>query len=85
MNLAFGETLVAFLIVLGLAVFMHELGHFRGQAWAFACSVAFGFPPKLFTLFERNGTQYNVCALPIGGCVKLAGMEPGMRPRRLQQ
>ncbi|NLC57414.1 MAG: RIP metalloprotease RseP [Armatimonadetes bacterium] len=79
MNLAFGETLVAFLIVLGLAVFMHELGHFLA-AKAVGVRVlefAFGFPPKLFTLFERNGTQYNVCALPIGGYVKLAGMEPG--------
>jgi regulator of sigma E protease len=60
-------------------VLLHELGHFLA-AKAFGVRVlefAFGFPPKLFTLFKRNGTEYNVCALPIGGYVKLAGMEPG--------
>lgn len=81
MGSAFGQTIVAFLIVLGLAVFMHELGHFLA---AKACGVrvlefAFGMGPKLVTLFERRGTQYNICALPIGGYVKLAGMEPGER------
>lgn len=79
MNPSFGETAIGFILVLGLAVLLHELGHFLA-AKAFGVRVlefAFGFPPKLFTLFERNGTQYNVCALPIGGYVKLAGMEPG--------
>lgn len=73
------QTLVAFAIVLGLAVLLHEAGHFAA-AKAMGVRVlefAFGFPPKLFTLFRRNGTEYNICALPIGGYVKLAGMEPG--------
>ncbi|NLB94626.1 MAG: RIP metalloprotease RseP [Armatimonadetes bacterium] len=79
MSLAGLETLLAFIIVLGLAVLVHELGHFLA-AKAFGVRVlefAFGFPPKLFTLFRRNGTEYNVCALPIGGYVRLAGTEPG--------
>jgi len=79
MNWSGLETVFAFAIVLGLAVFMHEMGHFLA-AKALGVRVlefAFGFPPKLVTLFERNGTQYNICALPIGGYVKLAGMEPG--------
>ncbi|HOQ30108.1 MAG TPA: site-2 protease family protein, partial [Armatimonadota bacterium] len=78
MSLAGLETLLAFIIVLGLAVLVHELGHFLA-AKAFGVRVlefAFGFPPKLFTLFRRNGTEYNVCALPIGGYVRLAGTEP---------
>ncbi|HEX3000504.1 MAG TPA: RIP metalloprotease RseP [Armatimonadota bacterium] len=79
MNLGGLETILAFIIVLGLAVLLHEFGHFAA-AKAMGVRVlefAFGFPPKLFTLFERNGTQYSVCALPIGGYVKLAGQEPG--------
>ncbi|MBI3947855.1 MAG: site-2 protease family protein [Armatimonadetes bacterium] len=78
MNFTFLETLVAFLIVLGLAVFVHELGHFL-VAKAVGVRVlefAFGFPPKIATLFVRNGTEYKICALPLGGYVKLAGMDP---------
>lgn len=82
MNATFLQTLVAFLIVLGLAVFVHELGHFlvAKAAGVRVLEFAVGFPPKVLTLFVRNGTEYNLCAFPIGGYVKLAGMDPHEEP-----
>src|SRR5947207_2810493 len=64
------------IIVFGLVVFIHELGHFLV---AKACGVpidafSIGFGPKLFG-FKRGGTEYVVSALPLGGYVKMAGEE----------
>ncbi len=73
------QTVLAFLIVLGLAVFLHEAGHFLA-AKAFGIRVlefAFGFPPKRLASIRRNETDYSIYALPLGGFVRLAGMEPG--------
>lgn len=38
---------------------------------------AFGFGPRLVRLFKRGDTEYTIHAAPLGGFVKLAGMEPG--------
>ncbi len=68
---------VAFLIVLGILVFIHELGHFLA---ARLCGVgiqvfSLGFGPKLFK--KRLGmTEYCICAVPLGGYVKMVGDEP---------
>ncbi|NLK09089.1 MAG: RIP metalloprotease RseP [Firmicutes bacterium] len=71
MNLLF-----AFIIVLGPTVFFHELGHFL-IAKAVGVKVhefALGFGP---VLFKRRGkeTAYSIRWLPLGGFVKLAGMD----------
>jgi regulator of sigma E protease len=67
-------TLLAFLFVLGVLVFVHELGHFLVARWHGVRVVTFslGFGPKLVK-FERGGTEYCVSAIPLGGYVKLAG------------
>jgi regulator of sigma E protease len=72
------------ILVFGLVVFIHELGHFLV---ARACGVpvdrfSIGFGPKLFG-FQRGRTEYVVSALPLGGYVKMAGEEmpePGATP-----
>ena len=67
-------TILAFLFVLGVLIFVHELGHFL-VARAYGVRVlrfSLGFDPKLFG-FERNGTLYSVGIIPLGGFVKLAG------------
>lgn len=73
------ETTIALIFIFTVLVMAHELGHFLA-ARAVGIRVeefAFGFGPKLFTLFKRKDTEYTVHALPIGGFVRLSGMEPG--------
>ncbi|MDX9974206.1 MAG: RIP metalloprotease RseP, partial [FCB group bacterium] len=68
--------IVVFLLVLGLLVFVHELGHFLA---AKACGIycdrfSLGMPPRVWG-FRWGETDYCIGALPIGGYVKMAGQE----------
>lgn len=67
-------TLLSFLFVLGVLVFVHELGHFLVARWYGVRVITFslGFGPKILK-FERGGTEYCVSIIPLGGYVKLAG------------
>lgn len=67
-------TLLAFLFVLGVLVFIHEAGHFLMARWHGVRVITFslGFGPKLLK-WTRGGTEYCVSAVPLGGYVKLAG------------
>src|SRR5262245_4326371 len=67
-------TIVAFLFVLGVLVFVHELGHFLVARWHGVRVLTFslGFGPKFFK-FVRGGTEYCLSIIPLGGYVKLAG------------
>ena len=72
---------LAFLVVLGIVVLVHEYGHF---AAARACGVkvyefAIGFGPQLFS-WKRGETLYAVRALPLGGMCRLAGMDDSDLP-----
>ncbi|HVN92282.1 MAG TPA: RIP metalloprotease RseP [Terracidiphilus sp.] len=65
---------VAFIILIGVMVIVHELGHF---VVAKLCNVhveafSFGFGPRLFG-FKIGETDYKVCLLPLGGFVKMTG------------
>jgi regulator of sigma E protease len=67
-------TVVAFIVLIGIMVVVHEFGHF---AVAKLCRVrveafSFGFGPRLFG-YKYGDTDYKVCALPLGGYVKMAG------------
>lgn len=71
------NTLLSFIIVLGLLIFVHELGHFL-FAKLFGVRVlkfSLGFGPRLFgrTIGE---TEYVVSAFPLGGFVKMFGENP---------
>lgn len=67
-------TLIIFLVILGLLVFVHELGHFvmAKRAGMQVEEFGFGFPPRLFG-FKRNETIYSVNWIPLGGFVKISG------------
>jgi len=75
-------TAVAFIIILGVLVLVHELGHFL-TARLFGIRVeefGLGFPPRLYPgpgrvkrLREQGKTVYSLNALPLGGFVRLAG------------
>ncbi len=68
---------VAFVIVLGVLVFFHELGHFL-VARLFGVGVekfSLGFGPRL--IGKKIGmTDYRISAIPLGGYVKMVGEEP---------
>jgi len=67
--------IVAFLILLGILVLAHELGHFA-TARAFGIAVdefGIGFPPRALTIAERNGVRYTINWLPLGGFVRFGG------------
>lgn len=68
---------LALIFVLGVMIFVHELGHFAtAKFFGIRCEVfALGFGPRLFG-FRRGDTDYRVCALPLGGYVKMAGENP---------
>jgi regulator of sigma E protease len=65
------------IVVLGILVFIHELGHFLVAKWCgirvLAFSLGFGTP-----LFKKTykGTEYRISAIPFGGYVKMAGENP---------
>jgi regulator of sigma E protease len=67
-------TVLAFLFVLGVLVFVHELGHFLVARWHGVRVLTFslGFGPKLVKV-SRGGTEYCISVIPLGGYVKLAG------------
>ena len=70
-------TLLAFGFVLGVLVFVHELGHFMAARWNGVRVLTFslGFGPKLLK-FRRGDTEYCLSAIPLGGYVKMAGENP---------
>ncbi|MBI4050208.1 MAG: RIP metalloprotease RseP [Candidatus Doudnabacteria bacterium] len=69
-------TILVFIIILGLLVFVHEFGHFvmAKRAGMHVQEFGFGFPPRLFGI-RRGETMYSVNWIPLGGFVKIAGEE----------
>ena len=70
--------IVVALLVLGVIIVIHELGHFL-VAKFFKIKVevfSVGFGPRLFG-FRRGETDYRISAFPLGGYVKMAGENPG--------
>jgi len=70
-------TLLAFAFVLGVLVFVHELGHFVAAKRVGIKVLKFqlGFNPTIVS-FRRGDTVYGIGALPLGGYVKMAGENP---------
>ncbi len=70
-------TLLSFAFVLGVLVFIHELGHFLAAKRIGIKVLKFqlGFNPTILS-FKRGDTEYGIGALPLGGYVKMAGENP---------
>lgn len=69
--------IIAFIVLIGVMVVVHEFGHF---AVAKLCGVrveafSIGFGPRLFGV-KHGDTDYKVCLLPLGGYVKMTGETP---------
>jgi regulator of sigma E protease len=74
-------TLIYFLIVLGILVFVHEFGHFimAKMAGVRVEKFSLGMGPKLIG-YKKGDTEYLISALPLGGYVKMAGENPDEEP-----
>ena len=68
--------IAAFLVVIGVLVTIHEAGHFFAAKWVGIQVPRFsiGFGPRVVG-FKRGETEYVISAIPLGGYVKMAGME----------
>lgn len=68
-------TIVPFLFVLTVVVFVHEMGHYLVGRWCGIGVKAFsiGFGPELLGFNDRRGTRWKLCAIPLGGYVKFVG------------
>lgn len=69
-------SLLAFLLVIGVCVIIHEGGHYFAAVWrdVKVHEFAFGMGPKLFSR-RKNGTLWALRIFPIGGFVRLEGLE----------
>ena len=77
MSQFFSHPIPAVVILLGLLVLIHELGHYLVGRW---CGIAvetfsIGFGPRILG-FRRGGTDYQISWIPLGGFVKFAGAHP---------
>ena len=71
-------TLIYFIIVLGVTVFIHEFGHFifAKKSGVYVYEFSIGMGPKLFKFNRKNDeTDYCIRLFPIGGYVQMAGEE----------
>ncbi|MCL0075490.1 M50 family metallopeptidase [Dehalococcoidia bacterium] len=76
--------ILAFVIILGFLIFIHELGHLitakmRGVK---VLEFGLGFPPRIIG-FRRGETEYSLNAIPLGGFCKMLGEDDPSEPRSL--
>ena len=68
-------TIISFILVMGVVVFVHELGHLVAAKRNRIVVEEFGlgYPPRLFKIMERGGTEYTINAIPFGGFPRIRG------------
>src|SRR5690606_33028104 len=68
-------TIIPFLFVLLVVVFIHEMGHYlvRRLCGIGVKAFSIGFGPELFGFNDRHGTRWKLSAIPLGGYVKFVG------------
>jgi regulator of sigma E protease len=70
-------SIFAFIFVLGVLIFVHELGHYlmARRIGVRVLTFSLGFGPKILKV-RRGDTEYCISAIPLGGYVKMAGENP---------
>lgn len=79
--MVFFENFGWLLVLIGVMIVIHELGHYWAARWFDVHVEAFsiGFGPKLIG-FRRGETDFKISWIPFGGYVKMAGEQPGDQP-----
>ena len=79
-------TLLSFIVAISILVVIHEYGHFwvarRCGVQVLRFSVGFGKP--LFSLKDKQGTEYSVAPIPLGGYVKMLDSREATVPEHLR-
>lgn len=72
-------TIITFIIIFGILVTFHEFGHFimAKRSGILVREFAIGMGPKIVDI-KRNGTTYTLRILPVGGYVRLAGLDESL-------
>ena len=67
--------IILFILILGVLVFVHELGHFltAKKSGVFIHEFSIGMGPLIKQITGKDGIKYSIRALPIGGYVQMAG------------
>ena len=67
--------LILLIFILGILVFIHELGHFlfAKKSGVYIYEFSIGMGPKIKGFVGKDGINYSIRALPIGGYVQMAG------------
>jgi len=75
-------TLLSFVLVLGVLIFVHELGHFiAAKLWRIRVEeFGIGYPPRLVRLAKIGDTEYTINLLPLGGFVRMTGEDDPSLP-----
>lgn len=75
-------TIIASVIIFGLLIFVHELGHFIVAKWAkiHVLEFAIGFGKALFA-WEKGETRYSLRLFPLGGFCRMLGEDPEDLPK----
>lgn len=76
-------SILAFVLVIGPLVFVHELGHYLAGRWFGVKAEAFsiGFGREIAGWSDKRGTRWKLAWLPLGGYVRFAGdMNPASQP-----
>ena len=70
-------TIASTILVLGILIFVHELGHFlvAKRMGVTVLKFSFGFGPRLIGI-QRGDTEYRISLIPLGGYVKMLGEDP---------
>lgn len=68
-------TVISFIIVLGVLVFFHELGHYwvARRNGIVVEEFGMGYPPRLIRLFRYDGTDFTINLVPFGGFARMKG------------
>jgi len=68
-------TILAFIVLMGVVVTIHEFGHYIVGRWVGIHAEVFslGFGPKLWARVDKHGTTWQIAAVPLGGYVKFLG------------
>lgn len=64
-----------FIVIISIIVFIHEFGHYIVAKWCGVRIEAFsiGFGPELCGFYDKSGTRWKFCAVPMGGYVQMFG------------
>ncbi len=76
-------TIIIFILILSVLVFVHELGHFMvaRKAGVKVEEFGLGFPPRLWGI-KKGETMYSLNAIPLGGFVRLKGEDGSLSEER---